>query len=163
MVDRDPTEQEEKELETFAKNKSAPFLEKFHEGKGFSSLYSYTQRLLGRWGFTDHVNLLPQKHLPESHPSLAKLRNYIDSLAATGEIHERLIGNFDQVCTANFKPANRVLYKDAAKEGMKFSKKIPAREEVKRLLLESTAVRSEPSLAWNSCPRLPRLLLLRLG
>lgn len=54
-------------------------------------------------------NNKPGKHLPFSHPSLVKVREWLKLEVGSGRAHARLLGNFDQVWSVTFQPNRRTL------------------------------------------------------
>lgn len=71
------------------------------------------RRLCNTFGITSRANPKPGSHLPFDHPSLERVRLYVTQEASKRGIHERLIGNFDQVWCTDYRPSPKVLGKPA--------------------------------------------------
>ena len=64
-------------------------------------------------------NEKPGPHLSHDHPSLEAIRTYIKSLSHGHSVHPRLICNFDQVWSLQFRPKRSCLQKDSALAGQR--------------------------------------------
>ena len=67
------------------------------------------QRLCDRIGVAVCQNNKPGKHLPFSHPSLQKVREWLKLEVASNRVHPRLLGNFDQVWSVTYQPRRSTL------------------------------------------------------
>ncbi|CAK8992980.1 unnamed protein product [Durusdinium trenchii] len=72
------------------------------------------QRLCGKSGLGPEANSKPGKHLPASHPLLAKIREFVRAERDSLKVHERLVCNFDQVWSVQYMPQRATLQ---AKDG----------------------------------------------
>ena len=83
---------------------------------------TFSRRFADRFGFGVYRQEKPGKHLPYHHPQLQKIREFVDHVTSTGEVHERLVLNFDQVWTVLFEPSPKILFKSADKAGQRADK-----------------------------------------
>ena len=67
------------------------------------------QRLSRKCGLVLCANTKPGRHLPFHHPQMQKVRAWINFQISSGEIHGRLLCNFDQVWSLLFRPCSRSL------------------------------------------------------
>lgn len=74
-----------------------------------NSLRKSAQRLATKAGLIICCNNKPGKHIEFNHPSLIRLREYIQLQVTSGGVEPRLICNFDQTWCLNFIPRRGTL------------------------------------------------------
>ena len=74
-------------------------------------------RMCSRVGIGTAAVAKPGRHLELQHPALMKIREFIEGARTQGNVHPRLVANFDQVWSLNYVPAKRVLTKPLGKVG----------------------------------------------
>ena len=68
-------------------------------------------RLCNQFGVKMRANEKPGAHLPWDHPAIEAVRLHVQKLCASGEVHPRLVANFDQVWSTIFRPERKTLQK----------------------------------------------------
>ena len=81
---------------------------------GDASVKKRAQRLCNQFGIKPRSNEKPGAHLEYDHPALEKVRIYVRHTARERGVHERLIANFDQVWSTNYRPQKKTLQKPAS-------------------------------------------------
>ena len=93
-----------------------------HKGNDFDFPLAYirkkAQRLCHKFDIRYRSNEKPGLHLPFTHPSLERVRTYVSLAVKEKVIHPRLIANYDQVWSTNYRPAKRVLQKPGGARGL---------------------------------------------
>lgn len=56
-------------------------------------------------------NCKPGKHLEFNHPAMVKIRSWVAMQVAVGEIHPKMVANFDQMWSLLYRPASSSLTK----------------------------------------------------
>jgi hypothetical protein len=92
------------------------------------------ERFAQKWGFYDYKQEKPSKHIPYEHPALEAIRNHVSALVDSGQIHPRLIGNWDQVWTVLFEPRRRIRFKMPSDAGKKAD---PLRASLRKRMLRA--------------------------
>ena len=67
------------------------------------------ERICRKSGLLPTSNSKPGRHLPFHHPSMLRVRTYVQQQIATGNVHGRLVSNFDQVWSLLYRPLKRTL------------------------------------------------------
>ncbi|CAE7236981.1 unnamed protein product [Symbiodinium sp. CCMP2592] len=80
--------------------------------------YKHAQHALRNYDFQAAKISKPGKHLPMNDPVLVAVKEHVKAEVETGAVHPLLVGNFDQVWTTLYEPASRVVWKNAAKQGI---------------------------------------------
>ncbi|CAK9022800.1 unnamed protein product [Durusdinium trenchii] len=83
-----------------------------------AALLKKAQRLCHKFDIRYRSNEKPGLHLPFTHPSLERVRTYVSLAVKEKVIHPRLIANYDQVWSTNYRPAKRVLQKPGGARGL---------------------------------------------
>ena len=94
-----------------------------------------THRICVKAGITPCENLRPGKHLPFNHPSVQRVRVWVNMEIQKRRFNARLVCNFDQVWTMAFRPKKSVLlYRGEKDELSKFPGKKKLRHCFERCL-----------------------------
>lgn len=73
----------------------------------------HAQRICRKSGLLPTSNSKPGRRLPFMRPQMVKVRSWIQHQIASGRYHGRLIANFDQVWSLQFRPLARTLQQRA--------------------------------------------------
>ena len=77
------------------------------------------RRLCNTFGIRPRMNEKPGAHREFSDPQLENIRAYIRAKVATKGVHPRLVANFDQVWSLQFRPARTCLQRSTNCKGLK--------------------------------------------
>ena len=117
------------------------------------------RRLCNAFGIRPQANEKPAAHLEWADPQLENLRAYVKSSAASQHIHPRLIANFDQVWSLNFRPSKTSLQKKAsfATDDLMKSKVLrQVRHNVERAL-DMQITEPDPATQRKEVPAIPQV------
>lgn len=64
----------------------------------------HAQRICRKCGLLPVLNSKPGRHLPYNHPQMEKVRSWVCHQISTGKYDGRLISNFDQVWSLQYRP-----------------------------------------------------------
>ena len=92
-------------------------LKRFVGNLGEDALAKFCLRYRKKWGVADYSNNKPSKHLPYKDPALQSIRDHVDAKTSSGEVHERLVLNFDQVWTTLMEPDTKIIGKGTKRSG----------------------------------------------
>lgn len=75
------------------------------------------ERFARRFAWNTFRNEKPGRHLDFNDVQLVQIRQFIATSIKSGRIHERLIGNFDQVWTLCYEPLKKIAFKQQIRQG----------------------------------------------
>lgn len=88
-------------------------------GQTERSLNQLALRFSEKYGFSSFNQDKPMKHLRRDHPQVQQVMDFILTAVKQGEVHPKLLCNFDQVWSCLFEPMRRTLWKTNAGQGAK--------------------------------------------
>ena len=80
-------------------------------------LRKQAERLCKKMSIGLESNLRPGKHLSYDHPSMENVRTWVGLQLQSGSIDGRLLGNFDQVWSMQWRPRKQTLQRKGGPEG----------------------------------------------